>query len=382
MTVVGSRATTWGMSGSPTELDASEFSFRALADAMPQLVWTADAQGVVGYYNARAREYAGIDQLGDGTWRWQPVVHPDDLERTMSSWREAVERSEPYACEHRVCMADGSYRWHISRAQLVSYPTGNLWFGTATDIHEQKLLEESLRRAVSTRDQVVSVVSHDLRSPLGVLRLAVGQMRKVLGGLPQGPGIERASSYLVRMDRQVSKMEKLLDELLDAARLQAGRRLELELRSCDLVALVRELVEEQSSSVGHPLSIRAKVSSLEGEWDAPRLERVLGNLVSNALKYSPEGSEVVIELERAGERAIVRVRDRGMGISEADRTRIFDWFARGGNVEHTKRGSGVGLAGSRSIVEQHGGTLTVESELGRGSTFVMELPLSTGLAEP
>jgi PAS domain S-box-containing protein len=362
-------------SGSANEIDASEFSFRALADSMPQLVWTADAQGVVGYYNARAREYDGIEPLRDGSWHWQPGVHPDDLAHTVDAWKRAVQSGEPYSCEHRVRMADGSYRWHISRARLIAYPSGDRWFGTATDIHEQKTLEESLRHAVATRDQVVSVVSHDLRSPLGVLRLAVGQMRRVLVGMPQGQAVERASSYLTRMDRQVSKMEKLLDELLDSARLQAGRRLELERRSCDLVALVRELVDEQTATAGHTIRVDAKVSSLVGEWDPARLERVLANLLSNALKYSAEGSEVTIELELVDDRANVRVRDRGVGIAEHDRARIFEWFVRGENVEHTARGSGVGLAGSRRIVEQHGGTLTVQSELGTGSTFVMALPL-------
>jgi PAS domain S-box-containing protein len=354
-------------------LRASEERFRALADSMPQLVWTAAADGVVDYYNARAREYAGIEQVADGSWRWHPIVHPDDLQATIDAWSAAVAGGVSYQCEHRVRMQDGTYRWHVSRAHRVGAGAGERWFGTATDIHEQKLAEENLRRAMATRDQVVSVVAHDLRNPLNVVRLSLPVLRRVISG----EGVwKQAEPHIERVERQVLKIEGLIDEFLDAATLQAGQPLALARRRCDLVALVRELVEHSRQAGASGVELVSDVDSLFGDWDPDRLERVISNLLSNAVKYSAPASPVAVELEARAASAVVRVRDQGMGIGEADQKRIFDWFVRGENAQRLTLGIGIGLAGARRIVEQHGGTLSVQSTLGAGATFTIELPLA------
>jgi len=359
---------------------ASEERFRALADSMPQLVWTAGSDGVVDYYNARVREYDGIEQALDGSWRWQPIVHPDELEATVAAWNAAVALGRDYQCEHRVRMRDGSFRWHVSRARRVEGAGGERWFGTATDIHEQKLAEENLRRAMATRDQVVSVVAHDLRNPLNVVRLSLPLLRRVISGTSVR---EQAESYIGRLERQVVKIERLIEEFLDAATLQAGKPLALARRRCDLVGVVRELVEQSRQAGAGGVELVTTTESLVGEWDPDRLERVITNLLSNAVKYSAPGSAVAVELEARAASAVVRVRDQGMGIAAADQRRIFDWFVRGENAQRLTKGIGIGLAGARRIVEQHGGTLSVQSELGAGATFTLELPLvaPTGSSE-
>lgn len=357
-------------------LRASEARFRALADSMPQLVWIASPTGVVEYYNARAREYAGIEELADGTWAWQPVVHPEDIDRTVRTWNEAVASSTPYECEHRVRMADGSFRWHVSRARLVRDQTGPRWFGTATDMHEQKLAEEGLRRAAAIRDQVVSVVVHDLRNPLSIVDYALVVMREALAACPDDGLRRRGDAAVARTERQATKMKKLLDELLDAATLQAGRLLGLNRRACDLVALAHDLVATYASGPGgHPMEVRAASLSVVGQWDADRIERVLGNLLSNAVKYSPAGGPITVEVEQVDDFGVVRVSDRGIGIRAQDRERIFEWFTRTEDAERVATGTGLGLAGARRIAEQHGGALTVESPPGGGSTFTLKLPL-------
>ena len=126
----------------------SERRFRQLAEAMPQLVWTADADGRVDYYNARAAAYEGLVQQDDGRWAWQPMIHPDDLARTEEAWTRATRQGEGYACEHRVRMADGAYRWHLSRATPMTGSDGKVkWYGTATDIDQLKAAEDALRDA-------------------------------------------------------------------------------------------------------------------------------------------------------------------------------------------------------------------------------------------
>ena len=118
---------------------------------MPHLVWTARPDGTVDYYNEQAQHYAGLRQLEDGTWQWSPVLHPDDVERTAEAWRHAVETGEPYEVEHRARMADGSYRWHVSRALPFRGDDGRIerWCGTATDIHHNKETEAALRKSES-----------------------------------------------------------------------------------------------------------------------------------------------------------------------------------------------------------------------------------------
>ncbi|HET7204266.1 MAG TPA: PAS domain S-box protein [Steroidobacteraceae bacterium] len=129
------------------ELRESEMRFRRLADTMPQLVWTATAGGIVDYYNTQVTRYSGIRQSGDGSWNWHPILHPDDVERTKQAWEHATVTGETYECEHRVRMADGTFRWHLSRAHRVGPADAMQWFGTATDIHELKLAEERLRES-------------------------------------------------------------------------------------------------------------------------------------------------------------------------------------------------------------------------------------------
>lgn len=124
----------------------SEQWFRELADSLPQLVWISNSEGVLDYYNRRVSEYGSGTRTPDDRWQWQPLLHPDDLEPTLAAWQAAAASEQPYSFEHRMGMADGSYRWHLSRAVPIRDNTGTLqWFGTATDIHDLRLAQEALR---------------------------------------------------------------------------------------------------------------------------------------------------------------------------------------------------------------------------------------------
>ena len=175
-------------------------------------------------------------------------------------------------------------------------------------------------------------------------------------------------------------MVVLLDGLLDITRLRFGLPLELERQPTDLVALARHVAaQQQATTEQHEVSVHAEGGELVGEWDAARLERVLGNLIGNAIKFSPGGGQVRVTLRREqdsnGPWAALAVADRGVGIPAVDLPRIFDHFYRGSNVGAIA-GTGVGLAGARQIVEQHGGRLEVDSHEGEGTTVNVRLPLS------
>jgi signal transduction histidine kinase len=182
-------------------------------------------------------------------------------------------------------------------------------------------------------------------------------------------------------------MGQQLDELLDAARLEAGQPLELRRAPTDAVALARRVAaEQQATTERHRVRVETALSELTGAWDAVRLGRVLDNLLANAIKYSPAGGEVVVTVAReddpAGEDgavgawAVLAVTDLGLGIPAADLPRIFERFRRAGNVAGRIGGTGIGLASARQLVEQHGGALTAESVEGAGSTFTVRLPLA------
>jgi signal transduction histidine kinase len=234
------------------------------------------------------------------------------------------------------------------------------------------------REAVQGRDRLLAAVSHDLRSPLAtiggqaqLLRRAARQQRR------QVP--TRFSDGLSRIEATVHRMTRMIDELLDVARLELGEPLELDYSRVDLVTLVRHRLAEHQQQTERHFIQQAGEPRLFGEWDRARLERVLDNLLSNAIKFSPDGGvirvAVIRDEDEEGAWAILSVRDEGVGIPADDLPRIFEHFQRAQNVGRIG-GTGVGLAVTRQIVTQHGGSVTVDSQEGHGSTFTVRLPLN------
>jgi signal transduction histidine kinase len=233
-------------------------------------------------------------------------------------------------------------------------------------------LQETLR----TRETFLASLAHDLKTPLtasmGYAQLVQREAAKV--GPPAAA--RRLADWAAIIQASAARAAALLDDLLDIARLEAGQPLDLERRPTDLVALVEQAAaEHQRGTERHRITVDAREPELVGEWDAARLARVLDNLLSNAVKYSPAGGEVAVRVAREGAWAVLTVADAGLGIPATDRSHIFERFYRGRNVEGQVAGTGVGLVGVRQIVEQHAGSIAVESREGAGSTFTVRLPL-------
>lgn len=246
---------------------------------------------------------------------------------------------------------------------------------------ELQRLYGEVRMALQDRDAFLAAVTHDLKTPLtavyGYVQLVQRQVRRTS---PQGAerlleGLDQIHLTAVRMRRQV-------DQLLDVARLQMGQPLELDRRPTDLVALVRAACREHAmTSDRHQLLIITEEKQLIGYWDALRLECLLDNLLGNAIKYSPAGGEVRIDLrqelvEGAGW-ALLAVRDSGIGIPAVELPQIFERFYRARNTTRQMLGSGIGLASAQQIVREHGGSMAVDSTQGAGSTFTIRLPMGT-----
>jgi signal transduction histidine kinase len=233
--------------------------------------------------------------------------------------------------------------------------------------------------AARMRQEFLASASHDLKSPLTYIRATAHmlELRATQGG---EVALDRLAEGLAGIVAAATRMSALIDEMLDVAHMQTGEPLELARQVVNLVDLARMVADRhQQTSSRHRVVVRPAVPSLTGVWDAARLERVLDNLLGNALKYSPGGGEIALTVARttgpARDWAVVSVQDSGLGIPRADLERIFERFQRGENVVGRIAGTGIGLAGARQIVEQHGGSLTVESQEGVGSVFTVRLPL-------
>jgi PAS domain S-box-containing protein len=238
-------------------------------------------------------------------------------------------------------------------------------------------LHEAAQAAVQQRDEFLAIAAHDLKNPLTVIQGRAQSLRRHLAR-SDVVNVSRLEHGLADVQVTATKMGRLISELQDLAAIQAGQELALDRRAIDLVALAREEVALLApTTAGHRVLVDTVESALAIQGDPARLARVLANLFGNALKYSPKGGDVVVRMCRDSEGwAVLTVDDQGLGIPPADLPRIFDRFYRGTNVVGSIPGTGIGLAGAKQIVEQHGGTIAVASEEGCGTTFTVRLPMT------
>jgi signal transduction histidine kinase len=234
-----------------------------------------------------------------------------------------------------------------------------------------------LKEVDRIKDEFLSIASHELKTPLTPL---IGLTQLMLRYIERGrlPSAEQLASNLHSIHRQAMHMNELVNDLLDVSRIQAGR-LELHPQRFDLVVLAGEVLERFQSLLAasdtRRLVLRTPVDRLIGAWDRTRLDQVITNLVSNAIKYSPVGSDVTVTIEPRGDSVRLTVRDQGIGIPLEEQARLFEPFYRASNASvRNYAGVGLGLHITREIVVRHGGAINVESEEGRGTTFIVDLP--------
>jgi signal transduction histidine kinase/CheY-like chemotaxis protein len=230
--------------------------------------------------------------------------------------------------------------------------------------------------AVHARDEFVATISHDLSNPLSTIKGHVQLLRRSIRRAA-APEAAQLDARLATMEVTAADMERLIRDLLDAAQLEAGRPLDLRREPADLVTLASRCVAAyEKLADGHRLRLLVNAPAATGLWDVSRVERVVANLLANAIKYSPAGGEVVVSIDVNSESAVLTVRDEGLGIPATDLPHIFERFHRGSNVERIS-GTGIGLASAKDIVERHGGTISVTSVEGQGTTVAVHLPLAS-----
>ncbi|HVR71208.1 MAG TPA: ATP-binding protein [Vicinamibacteria bacterium] len=369
-------------------------SLANLADNLPQIVWTARADGAWDYVNARWTEHTGLSAeqgLGLG---WQQGLHPDDAHRCAEAWADATRTGRPFEAEARLVTAGGQYRWHLARARPVADSgDGALrWLGSWTDIEDLKRAQgldaQARRRGESARDEAeaanrakdefLAMISHELRTPLGAILIWSQLLRDEK---MDEAGMARA---LGMIERSTKTLAKLIDDLLDVSRIIAGK-LTLESRAVQLGPVVEAALGAAQPDVeakGLRLELVTPAGAVNVCGDAVRLQQVLGNLLSNAVKFTPDGGRLRVALETTPTHARITIADTGMGINPEFLPFIFERF-RQADTTSTRRnkGLGLGLAISRHLVELHGGTIEASSPgEGQGSAFAVTVPLARSAA--
>lgn len=339
--------------------------FKYLANNIPVLIWTADMNGKLDYVNQRWNEYTGFD-LEDSKRKQTELVHPDDLEASSKAWREALKNKQKYEQEFRFKrLVDGAYRWHYSQAIPFKDEQGNItaWIGTCIDIDDQK-------KQLERKDEFIGVASHELKTPLTSLK-GYMQLMGIHENLPA-----TVKSYIAKANISLTKLQRLIDELLDVSKIKAGK-LEFSTQKFNLTELVDQCIE--NSSIMYPLyNIKKELQpNIMIMGNEERIEQVFMNLVNNAVKYSPDAKDIIVRTESDGTSAIVSVIDFGVGMSDQDQKFVFERFFRVNGHHILTTGLGMGLYIASQIIKEHKGEIKVKSKLNKGSVFSFLLPLAT-----
>jgi PAS domain S-box-containing protein len=353
----------------------SDLRWRQLLDAMPLCMWGARPDGTMFYSNRRWQLYSGLSSEESAHAGLTACVHPDDVARLKRAWDEAVRSAGAFELPYRLRRhVDGTYRWHLGRA-VPERDEGGVVVGfvvTAADIEDERHARDSAEAESRAKDEFLAVVSHELRTPLTAI---LGWTHLLSGTMLDEAGRTRA---LETIDRNARLQSKLVDDILDTARIMTGK-LRIERQRVDLTALVDAAIDAigpalKNRKLTFEVAIRDRPVFVDG--DGARLQQVIGNLLSNAAKFTSAGGTVSLSLEATPRHATLTVRDTGCGITPEFLPYVFDRFRQADSTTSRSQGGlGLGLAIVHHIVEIHDGTVEVSSAgVGHGSAFTVTLP--------
>ncbi|HEV7732762.1 MAG TPA: ATP-binding protein [Candidatus Binatia bacterium] len=341
-------------------------------------IWDHDVERGTMTWTERHFTVLGLDPTSiEPTYeRWRDSIHPEDRARVDALYQQARQDGATYIAEYRIVRPDGGVRWLSARGRFlydVGRPVRSI--GAMVDVTARVEAEQALRVADRRKDEFLAMLAHELRNPLGPIRNAAALLEAL------GPDDARVTRARAVIERQTTHMARLVDDLLDVARITRGV---IELRSDlleldDVVAQAVDQVRPAFDARGLTLAVSTALEPIVLEGDGERLLQVLANLLGNACKFTPAGGRVSITTSRLDDRAVIRVRDDGIGIDPALLPSIFDLFVQGSMaLDRSMGGLGIGLTLARRMVELHGGTIAAHSAgPGQGSELVVTLPLAT-----
>lgn len=359
-----------------------EIYFRRLADDIPALLRVEDARGRAQFVNRSCSDFTGHERealLGEG---WLQLLHPEDRQRYVADHAAALPTRARFETDVRLLRHDGVYRWMRSISVPHFDPEGAYagYVALTVDVHDRKQAEADLLAADRRKDEYLAMLAHELRNPLAPIRTAAA----LLARMPSPDSTVTWATGVI--GRQTDVMARLLDDLLDVARIARGK-VTLTLSPVDVVVLVDRAIEISRPLIEgrrHRLTVDLPPEPLTVVGDLLRLTQVLANLVNNAAKYTDEGGEIRIDATRVQREVVIRVTDNGAGIAADMVPRVFDLFAQADTtLDRSTGGLGLGLTLVRQLVALHGGSVHAQSKgRGKGSQFVVHLPLLDDVPTP
>ncbi|MGK7389936.1 MAG: PAS domain-containing protein [Candidatus Cyclobacteriaceae bacterium M2_1C_046] len=338
-----------------------------IIESLPQMAWTADPDGEMDYFNKRWYNYTGQnpdEALGDG---WKKVLHPEDIEETMKEFNKSIETLEDLEVEARFLNAeDNTYCWHLIKALPVKNSEKKIdyWIGTATNIHEQKMLEYN-------KGEFLNVASHELRTPLTSL---TGYLQLMEDALEKSQ-YHNLKFYLGKSLNSTYRINRLVNDLLNLSNVESGKIADFHKEEINFRKFVNDIIKNYQQLYPKREFIFNTTAKIFKTWgNAFRLEQVLDNLISNSLKYAPN-SPIYINLKKQKDKLLIEVSDEGKGIPQNKLSAVFDRFYRIKD-NALSSGLGVGLFISREIIEQHDGEIWAERNDDKGITFKFTLPVA------
>ncbi len=304
------------------------------------------------------------------------LIDIEDSDVVRSSTVFTIQEKNPYPCEYRILNKTGRIKWVMQTVTPIHYEGREAILGNLMDITERKYLERKIteyEELSKMKSNLLATVSHELRTPLATIK---GYSTMILDYYARLSSDE-IKDYLVSIDNSTDRLAKLVDNLLDTSRMEAGL-LNLERSATDINQLIKRVAAEASVRANHHQIITEPIAELPRvNIDTKRIRQVLDNLIDNAIKYSPQGTEVLISAKKAGRELLISINDQGAGIPAEELTSIFDRMYR---IEQRLSpgldGIGLGLYICQGLVEAHGGRIWAESTVGQGSTIQFTLPLA------
>ncbi|HYQ91790.1 MAG TPA: PAS domain S-box protein, partial [Candidatus Competibacteraceae bacterium] len=362
-------------------LRESERRFATLANSAPVLIWVTGPDRCE-FINQAYATFFGVEEASIQEHDQISSIHPEDRQGYLDLYHRALAQRAPFETQVRRRRADGCYRWMKSSGQPRFSATGE-WLGYAgclLDITELKQAEDTLRQADQRKDEFLAMLAHELRNPLAPIRSAV-QILERLG--PAEPKQQWARDVI---ERHVKHLARLVDDLLDSARLVQGK-ITLKKEPVELATIIQQTVEAAQPLLDarqHQFHLTMPHSTVWLEGDPVRLVQVLFNLLDNAAKYTEPGGRIELEAEALGAEVAVRVRDNGPGLPPALLSRVFELFEQGEHtLDRAQGGLGIGLTLVRRLVELHGGRVEAHSASpGQGAEFTVWLPVQATGAPP
>ncbi|MGF1963332.1 MAG: ATP-binding protein [Aulosira sp. DedVER01a] len=380
------------------ELRQSQELFQQMADTIESVFWLSDPQAQKMLYVSPAYEKIwgrSCESLYADSKSWMETIHPDDREQVRMAGEKCLAKGN-HTEEYRILRPDGTIRWICDRGFLVRDRHGQPYriAGVAEDISDvynelrlrkqaeqereellvrERAAREEAERANRIKDEFLAVLSHELRSPLNPI---LGWSKLLQNSKLNA---KQTAEALATIERNANLQAQLIEDLLDVSRILRGK-LVLNTMPLDLGRVIYSALETvQLAAQAKSLEIYTNISPMVSAiGDATRLQQVVWNILANAVKFTPPGGKIEVDLTPVGSNAQIRVKDTGKGIHPEFLPYVFDHFQQeDGSTTRQFGGLGLGLAIVRQLVELHGGTVAVESlGEGQGATFTVQIPLS------